>query len=63
MTFLCNQANEKDPQIFMKKKKLISTVFSFFFWWWHRLSCTYQITYAFIEQYYHHKTVDGYNVL
>lgn len=30
MTFLCNQANEKNPQIFMKKKILISTVFSFF---------------------------------
>lgn len=30
MTFLCNQANEKNPQIFMKKI-LISTVFSFFF--------------------------------
>ena len=32
MTFLCNQANEKDPQIFMKKKNTnFDSIFFFFF--------------------------------
>lgn len=31
MTFLCNQANEKNPQIFMKKKNTnFDSIFFFF---------------------------------